>query len=334
MARRSKDDEPLEGSPHANRTSQKTRQGSANDPGIGQSFSKRATQKTINPDGSFNVKRIGSNSFLIDIYHYLLQITWGRFMLFSMLFYFSMNILFATIYFLVGVEHLNGANTESTGRSFLSAFFFSAQTFTTVGYGGISPKGVLTSFVAAGEALVGLMSFAIITGLVYGRFSRPTAKIQFSKKTLVSPYEEGRGLMFRIANKRRSEIIELSATVMMVSTDKTGTGYSRNFDRLELEVDSIKFLPMNWTIVHPIDEKSPLFEKEKDWYEDHDVEFLVLIQAFDDTFSQTVYSRYSYKWDEVVWGAKFVKPFYVDDEGMVVMDLNKLDDFDDIVLPQ
>ncbi len=333
MAQSSKDNDTPDGLPNAGRNSKKTRQGRASDPGIGQSFSQRTTQKTINPDGSFNVKRIGTNSLLIDIYHYLLQITWGRFMLISMLFYLSMNVLFASIYFLIGIEHLNGANTDNTATSFLSAFFFSAQTFTTVGYGGISPKGILTSFVAAGEALVGLMSFAIITGLVYGRFSRPTAKIQFSKKTLISPYEDGRGLMFRIANKRRSEIIELSATVMMVSTDKTGAGYSRNFDRLELEVDAIKFLPMNWTIVHPIDEKSPLFEKDKDWCEDHDVEFLVLIQAFDDSFGQTVYSRYSYKWSDVFWGAKFVKPFYVNDEGMVVMDLNKLDDFEEKPLP-
>jgi inward rectifier potassium channel len=303
------------------------------DPGLGQTFSRRTTQKTINDNGSFNVKRIGANSPLVDIYHLLVQITWGRFVTIVLLFYFVMNLLFAGIYYSIGVEHLNGAANDTHYAKFLSSFFFSAQTFTTVGYGGISPKGTAASLVAATEALVGLMSFAIITGLVYGRFSRPTARIQFSKNALISPYEESKGLMFRIANKRRSEIIELSATVMMISMDKKGEGYSRNFDRLELEVDAIKFLPLNWTIVHPIDEKSPLFGKSHSFFEEHDVEFLVLVQAYDDTFNQTVYARYSYKWEEMVWGAKFVKPFYVNEEGIVVMDLTKLDDFETVSLP-
>lgn len=303
------------------------------DPGLGQTFSRRTTQKSVGNNGSFNVKRIGANSALADMYHMLVQTTWGRFMLIVMLFYFVMNLMFAGIYYGIGVEHLNGAANDTPYTRFLSSFFFSAQTFTTVGYGGISPKGTAASFVAAAEALVGLMSFAIITGLVYGRFSRPTARIRFSKNALISPYEEDKGLMFRIANKRRSEIIELSATVMMISMDKKGEGYSRNFDRLELEVDSIKFLPLNWTIVHPIDEKSPLYGKSLSFFEEHDVEFLVLVQAYDDTFNQTVYSRYSYKWEEMVWGAKFIKPFHVDEEGIVVMDLTKLDDFEEVPLP-
>jgi inward rectifier potassium channel len=303
------------------------------DPGLGQTFSRRTTQKSIGNNGNFNVKRIGANSALADMYHLLVQITWGRFMLIVLLFYFVMNLLFASLYFTIGVEHLNGAANDTPYSQFLSSFFFSAQTFTTVGYGGISPKGTLASFVAATEALIGLMSFAIITGLVYGRFSRPTARIQFSANALISPYEESRGLMFRIANKRRSEIIELNATVMMISMDKKGEGYSRNFDNLELEVSSIKFLPLNWTIVHPIDEKSPLYNKDKSYFESHDVEFLVLVQAYDDTFNQTVYARYSYKWEEMVWGAKFVKPFHVNDDGIVVMDLTKLDDYDTASLP-
>lgn len=304
------------------------------DPGLGQRFSKRTAQKSINNDGSFNVKRIGGFSFFSDTYHYLVHLSWPTFTFYTFLFYFGVNLLFAGLYYLQGAQHLTGANMESDADQFLSAFFFSIQTFTTVGYGSIAPKGITVSFIAAIEALIGLMSFALITGLLYGRFSKPSAKILFSKNALISPYEDSAtGLMFRIANQRRSEMIEVSATVIMISVDKNGEGYSRNFDNLELEVDSIKFLPLNWTIVHPINEKSPLYKKGKHFFEDHDVEFLVLIKAFDDTFSQTVYARYAYKWDEIVWGAKFVKPFYIDDDGLVVMDLTKINDFEMKPLP-
>lgn len=304
------------------------------DPGLGQTFSKRAAQKSINNDGSFNVKRIGGFSFFTDTYHYLVHLTWGTFTLYIFLFYFGVNLLFAGLYFLQGAQHLTGANMETDADQFLSSFFFSIQTFTTVGYGSIAPKGISVSFIAAVEALIGLMSFALITGLLYGRFSKPSAKILFSQNALISPYEDGiTGLMFRIANQRRSEMIEVSATVMMISVDKNGEGYSRNFENLDLEVDAIKFLPLNWTIVHPIDEKSPLYKKSKHFFEDNDVEFLVLIKAFDDTFSQTVYARYAYRWNEMVWGAKFVKPFYIDSEGQVVMDLSKISEYEEKALP-
>ncbi len=305
-----------------------------NDPGLGQRFSKRTAQKIINDDGSFNVKRIGSGSFLNDIYHYLLHLTWGKFILLVLAYYGVANLLFASVYFYIGVEHLYGANNESVMDEFLSSFFFSAQTFTTVGYGGISPKGISASVAAAFEALFGLMSFAFITGLLYGRFIKPTAKILFSENALISPYNgDGRAIMFRVANKRKNELIETSATVMMMTVDKTSDGYSRNYTDLELEIDAIKFFPLNWTIVHPIDENSPLYGKGKDFFESHDVEFLVLIKAFDDTFSQTVYARYSYKWDEVVWGAKYLRPFYLDDDGRVVMDLADLNNYEKVSLP-
>lgn len=306
----------------------------ASDPGLGQRFSKRTTQKIINDDGTFNVRRIGSNSFLNDAYHYLLHQTWGQFTLLVFSFYTTINILFATVYYSIGVDHLNGALSDTPFDEFLSSFFFSVQTFTTVGYGGISPTGVAASLVAAFEALIGLMSLAVITGLLYGRFSKPTAKVLFSENALISPYNsDGRALMFRIANKRRNELIETSATVLMMTVEKNSEGFNRDYKDLELEIDSIKFFPLNWTIVHPIDERSPLYGKDKRYFEDHDVEFLVLIKAFDNTFSQTVYARHSYKWNEVVWGAKYLRPFYIDDSGQVVMNLADLNNYEPASLP-
>lgn len=305
-----------------------------NDPGLGQRFSKRTAQKIINDNGSFNVRRIGAGSFIADAYHYLLHLSWTKFNLLVLLFYIVANLLFACLYYAIGVEHLSGAKMGSPAEEFLSSFFFSIQTFTTVGYGGISPQGMGASIIASIEALIGLMSLAFITGMLYGRFSKPTARVKFSKNVLISPYgKEGRGLMFGIANKRRNELIETEATVMMMSVDKEKDGYSRNYKQLSLEIDSIKFFPLNWTIVHAIDESSPLYGKDKQYYKDHDVEFLVLIKAFDDTFSQTVYARYSYKWDELVWGAKFERPFSIDDDGQVVMRLEDLDKYNTASLP-
>ncbi len=306
----------------------------SNDPGLGQKYSKRTPQKIINDDGTFNVKRIGNNSFINDAYHYLLNLSWGKFILLVFGFYLAANLFFACLYYWVGVENLSGANMQSNFDEFMSSFFFSVQTFTTVGYGGISPNGGGASTIAAVEALIGLMSFAFITGMLFGRFSNPTAKILFSKNALISPYKgEGRGLMLRLANQRHSELIETSATLLMMSVEKRGEEFSRNYTRLELEIDSINFFALNWTLVHPIDEKSPLYQKDIKFFEDHDVEFLVLIKSFDDSFSQTVYARYSYKWDQVIWGAKFERPYKVDDDGKVVMNLNELDNYTKASLP-
>lgn len=306
----------------------------SNDPGLGQKYSKRTPQKIINDDGTFNVRRIGNNSFLNDAYHYLLHLSWFKFTVLVFIFYFIANLIFALLYYLIGVENLNGANMETEIDQFFSAFFFSVQTFTTVGYGGISPTGGAANAVASVEALIGLIGFAFITGMMYGRFSNPTAKILFSENALISPYKkDSRGLMLRVANRRRNELIETSATLLMMTVEKRGEEFSRNYSRLDLELDSINFFPLNWTIVHPIDENSPLYQKDKKYFEDHDVEFLVLIKSFDDTFSQTVYARYSYKWDQVIWGAKYKRPFKIDDDGQVVMNLKDLNNYDEATLP-
>lgn len=306
----------------------------SNDPGLGRKYGKRTPQKIINDDGTFNVKRVGSGSFFNDAYHYLLNLSWGKFILLVFLFYFIANLIFATAYFLIGVENLGGADMENSTNEFLSAFFFSVQTFTTVGYGHISPVGGWVSTIAAVEALIGLMCLAFITGMLFGRFSNPTAKIKFSENALISPYKgDGRGLMLRLANQRHSELIETSATLLMMYVEKRGEEFNRNYTRLELEIDSINFFALNWTLVHPIDENSPLYQKSEQYFEDHDVEFLVLIKSFDDSFSQTVYARYSYKWNEVIWGAKFKRPYKVDDDGKVIMNLKELSNYTKVSLP-
>jgi inward rectifier potassium channel len=206
----------------------------------------------------------------------------------------------------------------------LSAFFFSAQTFTTVGYGRISPDSVLTNLVASIQALLGLMALAIGTGLLFGRFSRPAARMAFSKQMVVAPYQSGTSLQFRVANRRSNNLMEVEARVMMSYVEPSEDGLQRKYKVLALERHLIQFLPLTWTIVHPIEESSPLWGTKPEDLAQYQAEFLITIKAFDDTFFQTVHVRHSYRYEEVAWGARFVPAFEPDAQGEMVLDLRKL----------
>jgi inward rectifier potassium channel len=199
----------------------------------------------------------------------------------------------------------------------LDAFFFSAQTLTTVGYGHISPNSHLVSAVAAFESLLGLLSFALATGLLYGRFSRPHAQMCFSHHALVAPYREGTGFMFRFVNRRSNQLIEVEATVVMSLLD--GETNTRRFVTLTLERSKINLFPTSWTVVHPIDAASPLFGLTDADLHKGQVEFVILIKAFDDTFAQTIYQRTSYISDEVLWGFRFKSMSAIGPDGRTEM---------------
>ena len=206
----------------------------------------------------------------------------------------------------------------------MDAFFFSAQTLTTVGYGHISPNSHLASAVAALESLLGLLSFALATGLLYGRFSRPHAQIRFSHHAVVAPYQDGMGFMFRFINRRSNQLIEVEATIVLTLLDPaTGT---RRFVTLALERSRINLFPTSWTVVHPIDEASPLFGMTDSDLRTAQAEFIVLIKAFDDTFAQTIYQRTSYTADEVLWGTRFKPMSSFAADGAMEMDANAVDD--------
>ena len=238
--------------------------------------------------------------------------------------YFILNLLFAGLYCLVGIRHLTGADVSTPFRGFLSAFFFSTQTLTTVGYGAIAPSDILTNSIASFEALLGLMGFALATGLLVGRVSRPSARIAFSEKLLVAPYEDGTSLQFRIANQRSNSLMELDAKVLLMTVDDTAEGLKRDFVPLRLERSSVYFFPLTWTIVHPIDEKSPLWGKTAADWERLQAELLILIKGYDETFSQSVHVRYSYTHDELLWGAKFDSAFRVSAEGDLVLQVDRV----------
>jgi inward rectifier potassium channel len=293
------------------------------DPGFTQRFDGRI-RRIINKDGSFNVRRAGFGLRHWNGFQFLINAPWPVFLLILFAGYILMNLGFALIYLALGAEHLQGLTGGGTLGHLLDAFYFSAYTFTTVGYGNIIPVGAADNFVAAIEAMIGLMSFAIATGLLYGRFSRPTAQLVFSSHALIAPYRGVTSLQFRMANQRRNMLVDLEARVLLMTVVNEGGRTQRQYDQLTLERSNIHFLPMTWTVVHPIDETSPLFGKSPEELTQLQAEVMILIRAFDDTFSQMVHARTSYRYDEIISGARFVPAFHVDAEGEHVLVLDRI----------
>lgn len=259
----------------------------------------------LNRDGSVNIKRKSNDKFSgFDVYHWLITTSWVKLIVLIFISYVMVNTLFAFIYYIIGAEKFGGIVMTNPFDNFLELFFFSAQTLTTVGYGHIYPNSTMISSVAAIESLIGLMGFALATGILYGRFSRPKADIEYSEYAVIAPFKEMNAFMFRVANKKQNELIESESQVnFAINNPETN---KREFFNLQLQISKINFLAFSWTIVHPIDEKSPLKDLTEKDLMDGDAEFIVLLKAINDTYSQTVYSRISYKASEVIWGAKFI----------------------------
>jgi inward rectifier potassium channel len=283
----------------------------------------------VNKDGSVNVRRKGLSKFnTADNYHTLIKMSWGKFWVVVLSGYLITNLFFACIYVIIGKDSLDGTSSHDQMSHFLDAFFFSAQTISTVGYGHINPRGVVANSVAAFESMIGLLAFALATGLLYGRFSRPSAKIVYSDNMLVAPYREnGQGLMFRLANIRKNVLIDLQVELIFSYNEITNDKAVRRFFTLDVERKFVSLLTLNWTVVHPLDENSPLKDMTPEDLEKTDAAFSVLLKAFDDTFSQTVHSRTSYQYNDIVWNARFIPMFERDEDGRISLDMGKVSDY-------
>ncbi len=301
--------------------------GELNDSGFSH-IPRKQGERLINKNGTSNVKKEGL-SFVerFSMYHALTSMNWRVFFLCLFLCFIAINIIFAFIYLLIGIKGIGGIEMLTFKSSFLKSFYFSTQSLTTVGYGQLYPKTPLVSFVAAVESFVGLLSFAMATGLLYGRFSKPTAKLIFSDNLLFAPFKEGEALMIRLANPKDSQIIDVTADVIFTYLDFNEGQATRKFFNLPLEIDRINMLATSWTLVHPINEESPLFELSKNTLIKSDPEVFIQIQGFDVTYNQSVNTRTSFKVDEFVWNAKFKKILKNDNKGAPVIDLGELSSY-------
>ncbi len=294
--------------------------------------SKTSAQKTrlINKDGSFNIDRIEQSRFgSTSYYHALLTMRWRKFNMIVFSYFVIINLFFASCYYFSGMDGLVGWAAVSERDKFMEAFFFSTQTLSTVGFGRISPGNNISSSIAAIESLVGLLGFALATGLLYGRFSRPKAKIVYSKNAIIAPFKDGISFQFRLANKmRNSQITDMNCRVSVAKLETENAVKIRRFRPMELEVKNIIFFPMSWTINHPINEDSPLWGMTENDMKEADLEFMISLNGFDDTFSQTVNNRYSYTYEELIYGAKFISVFSTNSKGVVSQDLRKISDYE------
>lgn len=310
---------------------QNTSEEDLQDLGFGSRVSQQSRLRLLNHDGSFNVDRTG-RSFLqsLDLYYTLLTMSWGKFYLSAFGIFCLINALFGVGFLLCGPNALKGVEGVTLAERFIDGFFFSVQTFTTIGYGDISPGSLAANLLVTVDSFVGLLSSALGTGLLFARFSRPVPKIAFSERAIITPYHDITAFEFRIANHRRSQLIEVEAKILLSRIEDAGGRKVRRYYPLELERNRVSFFPLAWTVVHPITSQSPMHGLSAQDLRETEAEFLILLTATDEAFSQMVHSRSSYQYDEVVWGAKFNDMFVPSDDGMLRVDLRRLDDYEPV----
>ena len=294
----------------------------AKDPGLGSKY-KAPLKRIMNPDGSYNIKRVGGLSNMQDFYKFLIDVSLPLFLIYVVSFYVVINLFFSSLYLLVGVEQLNGINDQQS--DFFTAFFFSVQTFTTVGYGSIAPNGMGVDIVAMFEAFIGLMSFALATGVLYGRFSKPTTKIGFSENIILTPFEGGIAMMFKMVNMRKNVLLKTKVNVMLIM-DKGGAEnqFNKLYFEIPLENDNVDFFPLTWTLVHKITPESPLYDLNIDDINSRNAEIVILVETFDETYGQTILQKHSYAQEQWRENVRFATNFKINEQGKIELFVNEI----------
>jgi inward rectifier potassium channel len=281
----------------------------------------------INKDGSYNLVKEGMPFWKrISVFHDMLNLPQWKFIVVILLFYVAINLIFTTTYFLIGPSGLTGLPAGNGWRMFKELFYFSTETFTTVGYGRVNPVGDAANLISGIESLTGLLSLAIATGLIYGRFSKPKSYLAFSDHALISPYKEGTGLMFRFAafkDKHALTDLEIRVNIGLQVLENDTPVYK--YFALDLERTRVETMPMSWTVVHPIIETSPFFGFTEEDMKTADVELYVMLRGFDDVFSNYVQQRTSYTYNEILFKRKFIPMYRESDDGQTtILELHKL----------
>ena len=306
-----------------------------NETGLGTNTTLSGRGRFFNRDGNPNMEIRGMKIWeRLNIYHSLLTMPLWKFLLMVVGYFIFTNVIFTILYFLIGVEHLGGL-MEVHGLELIGeVFFFSAQTFTTVGYGRINPMGFATSFTASMEALTGLLTFAIATGIMWGRFSRPKAFIRYSKNAIIAPFKDGIALMFRMVPYTRNYLVNVEVRITLALQVVEHGEQKNRFYNMPLDIARANTMTANWTLVHVINEESPIYGLSKEDLANAHAEMLVFVQGFDESFANTVISRTSYTHEELVFGAKFVPMYHPnEDNTKTLLFLDKLDAYETVNLP-
>lgn len=290
----------------------------------------------VNRDGTFNVRKEGVAFYhRFSLYHSMLNMPSWKFFGTLFTFYLTVNLLFGTVYYFVGPTQFVGILSTNPWQFYKEMFFFSTETYTTVGYGRVNPIGDTANSIASVESMLGFLSFAIATGLLYGRFSRPKAFLLFSKDALISPYRDGSALMFRFATYKDNHTmtnvdIKVNAAMLVEENGKT----SYKFYDLNLERNHVESLPMNWTVVHPLTSDSPIYDFTREDMKKADLEIYVSVRAFDDVYSNIVQQRTSYTYEEILFGRKFVQMYRESDDGKTtIVELQRLHEHKEVMFP-
>jgi inward rectifier potassium channel len=293
------------------------------------------SERFFDKNGDPHIK-IRGNSFFnrFSMYQTMLKMPMWKFLSVIIAAYLFVNLVFATIYFSIGLEKLGGMDARTIDGKFWEAFFFSAQTLSTVGYGHVYPSGFEANAIAAIESLLGLLMFAVATGLMYGKFSKPKAYIMFSENAVFAPFREGIALMFRMAPYKKHYLTDVEVKVTMgIRVNENGL-QKNEFFSLKLDISKANTLTLNWTLVHVVDEDSPFYGLSEEEILQLQPEMLVFVKGYDDEYSNTVIARTSYVHEELIFGARFEQMYYPgEDRHHTIMDLGKLNAYQKAPLP-
>ena len=303
------------------------------DPGIGLSFD-RPVDRLLGADGQFRVDRRGGIRTFRQFFLFLTTVSTATYVLCLVATYLTVILVFGAGYMAVGVEQLQGAELHGLWPRWRSALGFSMQTLTTVGYGHLAPMGNGAWLLATLESMLGVLGLGLFSAITYARIARPTARLLFSERALIAPFREGWSLQFRVANRRDTLLMDVEARVLLVLADKDGQGERLNYYQLPLQLDRITFLPLTWTVVHPVDGDSPLSGLSARELQERRAELIVIVKGLDESYGQMVQTRRSYRWDEVHWGGRFERAFEPAGDGGMRLDLERVHAFTPEAAPE
>lgn len=274
-------------------------------------------------NGQFEIMGMGAwHSYWRDPYHLFLTIPWLGFLLLICIFYVAINAFFAFAYWLGG-----DCIANAQPGSFSDAFFFSVQTLASIGYGAMYPKTTYANIIVTIEAMIGVVGIAMMTGLAFARFSRPTARVIFSRVAVITSHAGVPTLTFRTANQRRNMILEAQMRMYLMRDEITVEGYSiRRIYDLKLLRNQTPNFSLSWLVMHIIDESSPLYGMTAESLTHTNSLLMVSVSGIDETVGQVVHARYSYGANEILWNHRFVDIMHHTSDGNRYVDYNHFHD--------